>query len=284
MLDSDLVWTALAIHGSLFCAQTASNVAEARGLTVRPEVSLVIASYNSGCEIEKTVCRVRQYFEQQPYRHEVLVVNDGSTDATGACLRSLSLHYPELKVLVNDRNMGKGYSIKRGVLEASGLFTVYTDADLAYPIEGLMAFLKPLREATHEAAVGSRVHDASRFHLHPRHFRYIHQRHLMSRFFNWVVRKLFGIQVMDTQCGFKGFTAEAAKAIFSRVEIPRFVFDVEVLLIAQRLGFRVIEVPVICVYDGEVSTVHVISNACQALVDLVRISWWDHLGRYGDKV
>jgi dolichyl-phosphate beta-glucosyltransferase len=102
----------------------------------------------------------------------------------------------------------------------------------------------------------------------------------MSRFFNWLVRKLLGIEVMDTQCGFKGFTAGAAQAIFSRVGISGFAFDVEVLLIAQRLGFKVIEIPVTCTYNGQVSTVNVIANACQALMDLTKISCWDWQGKY----
>jgi dolichyl-phosphate beta-glucosyltransferase len=247
-------------------------------------VSLVIASYNSGGEIERTLCRVQQYLRQQLYLHEVLVVNDGSTDGTELALHDFAQHYPELRMLGNGRNMGKGYSIKRGVLEATGHFIFYTDADLAYPIEGLEAFLRPLREATHDAVVGSRVHAASRFHLHPRHFRYLHQRHLMSRFFNWLIRRLFGIHVLDTQCGFKGFTAEAAKAIFSRVRICGFAFDVEVLLVAQRLGYRVAELPVNFAYEGEMSTVKVLKMSSRTLFDLTRIYWWDRRGKYGDRI
>jgi len=253
------------------------------GASMRPEVSLVIASYNSRDEIERTLCRVQEYLGKQPYLHEVLVVDDGSTDGTEAALLDFSQHYPELQVLGNGRNMGKGYSIKKGVLEATGQFIFYTDADLAYPIEEIEAFLKPLRQVTHDAVVGSRVHAASRFHLHPRYFRYVHKRHLISRFFNWIVRQLFGIQVLDTQCGFKGFTAEAAKAIFSRIEIRGFAFDVEVLLVARRLGYRVAELPVIFAYEGEVSTVKFLKIACQTPIDLTRIYWWDRRGRYGDK-
>jgi dolichyl-phosphate beta-glucosyltransferase len=250
---------------------------------MRPAVSLVVAVYNGSDEIEKTLCRLQQYFAKQAYPHEVLVVNDGSTDTTDASLRVFAQHYPELRVLVNERNMGKGYSVKKGVLEATGHCIFYTDADLAYPIGGIEAFLKPLREASHDAVVGSRVHAASRFHLHPRYFRYLHKRHLMSRFFNWLVRQLFGIHVMDTQCGFKGFTAEAAKAIFSRLRIRGFTFDVEVLLIARRLGYRVAELPVIFAYEGEVSTVKVLKIICRSLIDLTRICWRDRRGRYADK-
>src|SRR6516165_8027847 len=138
---------------------------------MQPKMSLVIASYNSGCEIEKTLCHVQQYFGRQPYQHEVLVVNDGSTDTTEASLHGFSRHYPELRVLVNRKNMGKGYAIKKGILEATGWFILYMDADLAYPIEGIEAFLKPLQEGTYDIAAGSRVHAASVFQLHPRYFR-----------------------------------------------------------------------------------------------------------------
>jgi len=247
---------------------------------VRPEVSLVVASYNGVREIEGTLGKVQAYFGSQPYAAEVVVVNDGSTDATAAALDVFSRRYPELKVLVNHRNMGKGYAIQKGMLEASGRFIFYTDADLAYPIEGIEPFLKPLQEGTHEIAVGSRVHANSLFHLHPRYFRYVYRRYLTSRLFNWTVRTLLGIGVRDTQCGFKGFTAEAARVIFSQVRISGFAFDVEVLSIAQRLGLRIIELPVTYAYSGEVSTVKFILSACQALVDLARICWWDRRGTY----
>lgn len=247
---------------------------------MRPDVSLVIAAYNSVGEIEGTLGKVRAYFEKQPYSHEVIVVDDGSVDSTKAALHASSLRYPQLKVLANGRNMGKGYSIRKGSLEATGRFVFYTDADLAYPIEGIESFLKPLQDGTYHVVVGSRVHAHSLFHLHPRYFRYLYRRHLMSRFFNWLARTSLRIQVMDTQCAFKGFTVEAANAIFSRVQVAGFAFDVEVLLIAQRLGYRITELPVTFAFHGEVSTVKVIETACRALVDLVRIYLWDRRGKY----
>ncbi|MBI3325453.1 MAG: glycosyltransferase, partial [Nitrospinae bacterium] len=100
---------------------------------MRPEVSLVIGSYNNGEEIRGTLVNVRAYFEKQPYSHEVIVVNDGSTDGTKAILQEFMPSYPALRVVTNSKNMGKGYSVRRGILEATGLFVFYTDADLAYP-------------------------------------------------------------------------------------------------------------------------------------------------------
>ncbi|MDE2058806.1 MAG: glycosyltransferase, partial [candidate division NC10 bacterium] len=164
---------------------------------MRPDISLVIASYNSVREIKESLRRLQAYFEKQPYSHEIIIVDDGSSDHTEATLGDFSLRYPELKVLGNSRNMGKGYSIKKGVLEAKGRFILYTDADLAYPIEGIEAFLLPLWMKSHDVIVGSRVHAASLFYLHPRYFRYVYKRHLMSRFFNWVVRAILGIRAVD---------------------------------------------------------------------------------------
>jgi dolichyl-phosphate beta-glucosyltransferase len=250
---------------------------------MRPLVSLVIPTYNGVDELPETLRDAQAYFGQQSYLHEIIVINDGSQDRTAATLEALATAYPELVVLTNASNMGKGFSTKRGILESNGRYVFYTDVDLSYPLEALESFLKPLTAAMYDVSVGSRVHDASVFRLHPRYFRYVYRRHLMSRLFNWVVRTSLGLHVMDTQCGFKGFSAEVAKAIFSQVGITGFAFDVEVLLIAQRLGLKVIEIPVTCTYNGQVSTVKVMRYACQALVDLARISWWNWHGKYEDR-
>jgi dolichyl-phosphate beta-glucosyltransferase len=248
---------------------------------MRPLVSLVIAAYNGADELPETIQKAQAYFAKQSYVHEVIAVNDGSQDRTAPILKALAPNYPELVVLHNDFNIGKGYSIRRGILESNGRYVFYTDADLAYPIETLESFLTPLIVGVYDVSVGSRIHNSSIFHIHPRYFRYVYRRHLMSRFFNWVVRTSLGLRVMDTQCGFKGFTAEAAKAIFSRVRITGFAFDVEVLLIAQHLDLRMIEVPVTYSYCGEVSTVKVIKSASRSLLDLSRIFWRDRQRRYG---
>jgi dolichyl-phosphate beta-glucosyltransferase len=251
---------------------------------MRPLVSLVIPSYNSGDELPETLQKVQTYFAKQSYIHEIIMVNDGSQDCTASTLDAVAAEYPELVVLTNDSNMGKGYSTKRGILESVGRYIFHTDADLAYPLESLESFLIPLMAGRYDVSVGSRVHEASTFRIHCRHFRYVYRRHLMSRLFNWVVRTSFGLRVTDTQCGFKGFTAEAAKAIFSRVGIPGFTFDVEVLLIAQRLGYRVAELPVNFAYNGEVTSVKVLKIVARTLLDLMKIYWWTHQGKYRDKV
>jgi dolichyl-phosphate beta-glucosyltransferase len=250
---------------------------------MKPLVSLVIPSYNGVHEILTTLQTTQAYFAKQPYIHEVIVIDDGSQDHTAASLKALVPGYPELVIRHNQRNRGKGYSVKRAVLEADGHYVFYTDVDLAYPMETLESFLPPLMTGNYDISVGSRVHEASTFRIHCQHFRYVYRRHLMSRFFNWVARTSFGLRVKDTQCGFKGFTAEAAKAIFSRVGISGFTFDVEVLLIAKRLGYRVAELPVHFAYDGEASNVRVLNIVARTLLDLMKIYWWNHQGKYTDQ-
>jgi dolichyl-phosphate beta-glucosyltransferase len=247
---------------------------------MRPLVPLVIPSYNGVDKSLETLQTSQAYFAKQPYVHEVIVINDGSQDHTAATLKLLAASYPELAILHNDRNRGKGYSIKRAVLEANGHCVFYTDVDLAYPVETLDSLLPPLMAGNYEVSVGSGVHESSTFRIHCRHFRYVYRRHLMSRLFNWVVRTSFGLCVTDTQCGFKGFTAEAAKAIFSRVGIYGFAFDVEVLLIAKRLGYQIAELPVHFTYKGEVSSVKVLRIIPWTLLDLTKIYRWNQQGKY----
>jgi dolichyl-phosphate beta-glucosyltransferase len=251
---------------------------------MRPLVSLVIPSYNGDDKILETLQTTQAYFAKQPYVHEVIVIDDGSQDYTAATLEVLAAGYPELAILHNGHNRGKGHSIKRAVLEANGHYVFYTDVDLAYPIETLDSFLPPLMAGNYDVSVGSRIHEASTFRIHCQHFRYVYRRHLISRLFNWVVRTSFGLRVMDTQCGFKGFTARAAKAIFSRVGSSGFAFDVEVLLIAKWLGYRVAELPVNFTYKGEVSSVKALKIGPPTLLDLTKIYWWNCRGKYRDHV
>lgn len=237
----------------------------------RPQVSIVIPSYNNEHELQRTLSTMHQYLDKYSYSHQLIVINDGSTDGTETMLRDAQSLYPQLQVLTNDRNRGKGYSVRRGVLEAAGDFVVYTDADLAYPIETIELLLAPLQDGTADVAVGSRMHPLSDVRLHPRHFGYLYRRHLLSRAFNFLVRRLFRLSVTDIQCGLKGFKDTAARSVFSLVTIPGFAFDVEAMLIAHRLQYRISEVPLSCVYQSDMSTVRILANAGGVLRDLLNI-------------
>lgn len=246
-----------------------------------PEVSLVIPSYNSRHDLEITIAQAHKYLHKQSYSHELIIVNDGSTDATEDMLREVQPLYPHLRVLHNNRNRGKGYSVRRGVLSASGRFVLYMDADQAYPIEAVDALLAPLREGVCEIAVGSRMHPLSCVQLHPSHLNYLYCRHLLSRTFNRVIHRLFRLPVSDIQCGLKGFEANAARSVFSLVRTSGFAFDVEALLIAHRLHYRIAELPLTCIYRSDASTVRLLANAGGVLCDLLKIFLWSRQGRYG---
>jgi dolichyl-phosphate beta-glucosyltransferase len=243
-------------------------------------VTLVIAAYNGGNALRETLGRAACFLAGRPYAHEIIVVNDGSTDESEVVLQTVATSIPTLKVLTNPQNRGKGTSIQRGIQAAAGRFVFYTDADLAYPLETLDVFLHHLRTQEAEVVVGSRVLRDSFVQVHPRHFRYIYRRHLLSRAFNALARGLFRIPVTDTQCGIKGFTRQAAQAIFSRVIVPGFAFDVEALVIASRLHYRILEVPVLCVYRSEVSSVKMWRDGVLALCDLARMTLRDRTGHY----
>jgi glycosyltransferase involved in cell wall biosynthesis len=170
----------------------------------------------------------------------------------------------ETRVLVNDRNRGKGFSVRRGVLEAQGGYVAFTDADLSIPIESIGAFVAAL-DAGADVAIASRLTAEAREHG-PRDL----GRHTMSRAFNALVRWTMLRDVTDSQCGFKAFRREAARRLFSWQRVDRFAFDVEVLWLAQRWGYRVVEVPVTCVYYSQ-SSVRRVVDSVSMLRDLARI-------------
>jgi dolichyl-phosphate beta-glucosyltransferase len=247
-----------------------SNVSDIRSDNVdRPhDLSIVIAAYNEERVIAATVERVARYLGD--CGNELLVVDDGSRDRTAALVADLQRSYPIVRLLRMDRNRGKGAAIRAGVLAARGRFVLYTDADLVYPIEGAAPFVRAL-ESGADVAIGSRSHDRTLFALNPKHFSYIYQRYLVGRAHIRVMQSLLGLAVTDTQCGFKCFTAEAAREVFSRVTLGGFAFDVEVLYVASQLGYRIAELPVYFLYLGEQSSVELARDSVRMLRGLLQI-------------
>lgn len=243
-----------------------------------PLLSVVIAAYNEADVIADTVQRIAAYLDvKHPY--EILVVDDGSEDATLEILKGLESRYAALRVIQNGANRGKGYAIKQGVLAAKGEFILCTDADLAYSIEDVEDFLHAIQQEF-DAVWGSRVHPGSLYSMHARYFPYIFQRHLIGRMLIVVVDLLFGLNVSDTQCGFKFFRSGAAREIFSRTRMTDFSFDVEVCCIARRLGYRIQEMPVHFRYNGGKSSVRLIAGSFRMMLDLIRIRWNLYRGLY----
>jgi dolichyl-phosphate beta-glucosyltransferase len=226
--------------------------------------SLVIPAYNETGRIGGTIDHVARYLDAQPFEWELLIVIDGGDPAAAVEARATSQAHANIRVLDNQVNRGKGYSVRRGMLEASGNRIAFIDADLSLPIEELPKMMACF-DAGADIAIASRtVPGAVEEGEAPV------GRGLMSRIFNWLVRVLLLPGISDTQCGFKGFTAAAAKRIFEVAQCDRFGFDVEALYLARTFKLRVEQFPVCCRYHGG-SSVNRVGDGLRMLVDLVSI-------------
>jgi glycosyltransferase involved in cell wall biosynthesis len=236
----------------------------------------VIPAFNEAERIAPSLERVLVFIEQEQTRAEVLVVDDGSADGTAEVVRAFVPRFAgiaPLRLLENGRNRGKGFSVRRGMLEAGGDQILFTDSDLSSPIEEYRKLAAPIRRGDASIAIGSRALEHSQVEI-----RQSWIRESYGRGFNVLVRKLTGLPFHDTQCGFKLFTRTAARPVFALQTLDGFGFDVEVLYIAKKLGFRTVEIPVVW-RNVEGSRVRLLSGA-RAFVDVVRVLRQDSQGRY----
>lgn len=242
-------------------------------------LSLVLPVLNGADRLAVDLPCVAAWMRRQREPAELLLVDDGSAPATRELLHQFAGNTPNVRVLVNGRNHGKGHAVARGMLAAAGAFRVFLDADFAYPIEEAAVIMRHL-EAGADVAVACRVLPESRYLIAPSFFRYLYTRHLMSRSFNWLVRHTLLPGILDTQAGLKGFTARAATTLFPRLSIETFGFDVELLYVALHHGLRIAQVPVRFRYDNEPTSMRFARDGVTMLGDLVRIRWNDWRGRY----
>lgn len=203
-------------------------------------LSIVIPACNEENRLPQTFDRILAWLHGQRFKfQEIIVVDDGSHDATAGVVEDYSKPPSPIRLLRNPGNKGKGYAVRHGVLDAEGEWILYTDADLSTPIEELQKLADAAAQQNAVIAIGSRAVDRSLVAVHQSPFR-----EYSGRFFNLVMRAVTGLPFHDTQCGFKLYRADAAKAVFSRQEQDGFSFDVEDLVIARKLGLRAVEVPV----------------------------------------
>jgi len=243
-------------------------------------LSLMIPCFNERQRILSTLQYLREHLARCQYQDtEIIVVDDGSTDGTADLLRSfasvrdLRRSEDKLTLLFNETNRGKGYSVRRGVLAAHGRYVFFTDADLPYDLEALGRFLAALEEG-YDLAIGARDLPGSRFSV-PRSA----IRRLASGIFTWIVRHYAVQGIPDTQCGFKGFRREAALDLFRRGRIDGYAFDVELVFLARRRGYRIARLPVVLVHDDD-SKIRVVGDSAQMLWDLFRILIYARRGVY----
>ncbi len=203
-------------------------------------ISIIVPAYNEQARLPETLRRIEEYFCHAQWDfHEIVVVDDGSTDSTVDAATSFSAANPNIRLLRNPGNRGKGFSVRHGMLEARGEWRLFSDADLSTPVEELEKLWCAVAGGQCEIAIGSRALDRSLIGVHQPGFR-----ETMGRFFNLAMRAATGLAISDTQCGFKLFRADVAQEVFSRQQLERFGFDAEVLCIAHRRGYRIAEVPV----------------------------------------
>ena len=203
-------------------------------------LSIVIPAYNEERRLPQTLERIEDWLNRQKLAfQEVIVVDDGSADATAQVAADYGKNRAWFRLLRNPGNRGKGYGVRHGMLEARGEWILYSDADLSTPIEEIDKLYQAARTQNAVVAIGSRAINRSLVTVHQSAFR-----EYSGRAFNLVMRAITGLKFRDTQCGFKLFRADAARAIFPQQRQDGFSFDVEDLIIARKLGLRAVEVPV----------------------------------------
>lgn len=203
-------------------------------------LSIIVPAYNEQARLPETLRRIEEYFAQSDWAfHEILIVDDGSSDGTVAAAENFASANPNIRVLCNPGNRGKGFSVRHGMLEARGDWRLFSDADLSTPIEELDKLWCAVQTKPAEIAIGSRALDRSLIGVHQPGFR-----ETAGKIFNAVMRATVGLPIADTQCGFKLFRGDVASQVFALQTLERFGFDVEILLIAARHGYRIAEVPV----------------------------------------
>lgn len=227
-----------------------------------PWLSIVIPAYNEATRIRPTLDQLLSYFRSRGRPFEILVVDDGSRDQTVPVVERGA--EPEVRIIRLSTNQGKGAAVRTGVAESKGELVLVSDADLAIPIEELTQFEQWLEQGF-GIACGSRGLPESRALS-----RLPIYRKRMGKLFNWMVRTLQLTEFHDTQCGFKLFRGTVARDVFARCRVNRFAYDVEALGIAERLGYRMVEVPISWRHIPE-SRVHPVSDAARMLIDLLRI-------------
>ena len=242
-------------------------------MAAEPALSVVVPCYNEAGRVGPTVARILAWMRAQPTPMELLVVADGCSDGTAATARAAAAGDPRLTVIEEPHNHGKGWAVRRGMAAARGQELLFSDADLSTPIEEVDK-LRAALAAGHQVAIASRGLRSSQVTQHQPWWR-----ERMGRTFNWFVQALALPGIHDSQCGFKLFTRAAADVVFPRQTLPGFGFDVEILWIARKHGFRIAEVPVVWV-NNPLSKVHPVRDATRMLLDLLRVRRNDRRGCY----
>jgi dolichyl-phosphate beta-glucosyltransferase len=242
-----------------------------------PTYSIVIPAYNEAGRIPATLEAVVEIVRKNSWSAEVIVVDDGSTDSTADVVRKFAASAPEVRLMQNPGNRGKGYSVRSGLLQALGDVVMFTDADLSAPMEEAQGLFDAIAGGA-DIAIGSRWLERTRQTIRQPLYR-----QFFGRCFNAVTRLVMDLPFADTQCGFKAFTRAAAQTIFQLQTIERWGFDPEILFIALKRGYRIQEVPVSWAHD-ERTRMSYLKDGIKMLQEIAIVRWNALLGRYSKQV
>ena len=236
------------------------------------QLSIIVPSFNEEVRLPASLQLIAAYVSSANRSTEVLVVDDGSKDRTAEVAASFADRIPNLRVLRNGENRGKGYSVRHGMQEARGEYVLFSDADLSAPIEEADKLLSALRQ--YDIAIGSRALDRDLIEVHESLFR-----EFAGIIFNRIVRIVLWLPFVDTQCGFKAFRREPCRIIFEQQRIERFGFDPELLYLARHHGLKATEIPVRWSHSPA-TKINMMRDSIQMFVDVFTIRWNSLLGRY----
>ncbi|MDI6892697.1 MAG: glycosyltransferase family 2 protein [Actinomycetota bacterium] len=239
-------------------------------------LSVVIPTYNEEGRIKETLSHIAKYLGDQHYSHEIIVIDDGSSDNTVKVVKDMCKQQNNISITQNDQNRGKGYSVRRGILQSRGEFILFSDADLSTPIEEVEEFLTYLRK-DYDIAIGSRALAGSYIQI-----RQPWWREKMGKVFNLLARGLKLTEIKDTQCGFKCFKKDVAHDIFRKQKINHFCFDLEVLYVAGKRGYKIKEIPVQW-QNSPTSKVNPVTDSIKMLFDLLKIKFIHPTASFGRK-
>jgi dolichyl-phosphate beta-glucosyltransferase len=236
-------------------------------------LSVIIPAYNEEKRLPKTLREIDEYLRKQNYESEIIVVSDGSKDRTCEVVENLKFKIPNLRLICEKINRGKGYGVKIGMLNAKGKYRLFTDADNSTPINQIEKFW-PEFEKGADIVIASR--DKKGAILDPPQPLF---RRFTGEVFKYLRKIIVGLwEIEDSQCGFKCFKEKAAKDIFSRSKISRFAFDPEILLIGKKMGYKIKEVPVY--WKNDLKSKVKLKSMIKMLIDLFKIKLNEIKGEY----
>ncbi|MCS6874123.1 MAG: glycosyltransferase family 2 protein [Pyrinomonadaceae bacterium] len=242
-------------------------------------ISIVIPAFDEENRLNVTVRKILDYIKENNLNAELIVVDDGSSDRTKEVAEAEFKNFPEIacKVIRYEKNRGKGYAVRIGLMQSKGSIAIFSDADLSTPIEEMPKLIEPIKKGEFDVTFGSRALDRSLIGIHQPW-----RREQGGKIFNLFVRLITGLPFWDTQCGFKAFNMIKFRPLLDLMTIERFGFDVEFLYVAYHNGLRLKEIPVRWNHD-ERTKVNVFRDSRRMLKEVIQIKRNAKLGLYNGK-